>query len=118
VGGVSLAYHCPCHLRALHDRRGADLAELIGGVRVERLELSCCGIAGTFGFQKAKYDLSLAIGAPMLEALAASGAELGLTECSTCRMQMEFVTGKPTIHPVKLLAWAYGCRVKGLPPGL
>ena len=67
------------------------------------------------GFQKAKLDLSLAIGLPMLEALKASPAPFGLTECSTCRMQMEFVTGKATFHPVKLLAAAYGCRVRGLP---
>jgi len=115
IGEVELAYHAPCHLRAVHDRSGADLAELIGGVRAERLEPSCCGIAGTFGFQKAKLDLSLAIGEPMLSALRSSRAAVGLTECSTCRMQMEFATGKPTVHPAKLLAAAYGYPVKGLP---
>jgi len=118
MGEPALAYHPPCHLRALHDRRGADLAELIDGVRVERLELSCCGIAGTFGFQKRKYDLSMAVGEPMLDALRNADAACGLTECSTCRMQMEFGAGKPTIHPAKLLSAAYGYRVKGLPPAV
>jgi heterodisulfide reductase subunit B len=31
-----------------------------------------------------------------------------MTECSTCKIQMEQGTTKPTIHPVKLLALAYG----------
>ncbi len=114
MAGLSLAYHAPCHLRVLHDRRGSNLVELIPGVEVERIERSCCGIAGTHGLQKAKSDLSLAIGEPMLSALRASGARFGLTECSTCRMQMEFATGKPTLHPAKLLAAAYGCQVAGL----
>ena len=32
----------------------------------------------------------------------------GTTECSTCKIQMEQGTTKPTIHPIKLLALAYG----------
>jgi Fe-S oxidoreductase len=71
-------------------------------------------VAGTYGFQRAKYDLSLAIGEPMLDAFRQSDADLGLTECSTCRMQIEHAADKPTIHPVKLLAAAYGCDVRGL----
>ncbi len=117
LGPLSLAYHPPCHLKALTDGRGADLAELIPGVTVERIDRGCCGIAGTYGFQKAKYDLSLAIGEPMLDAFRQSAAELGLTECSTCRMQIEHAAGKPTIHPAKLLAAAYGYEVPGLDLG-
>jgi len=32
----------------------------------------------------------------------------GTTECSTCKIQMEQGTTKPTIHPIKILAYAYG----------
>jgi hypothetical protein len=34
--------------------------------------------------------------------------QAGTTECSSCKIQMEQGAGKPTIHPVKLLALAYG----------
>jgi hypothetical protein len=34
--------------------------------------------------------------------------QIGTTECSTCKMQMEQSSTKPTIHPIKLLALAYG----------
>jgi len=114
LGPLSLAYHPPCHLKALTDARGADLVEMIPGVTVERIDRGCCGIAGTYGFQRAKYELSLAIGEPMLNAFRASDADAGLTECSTCRMQIEHAAGKPTIHPIKLLAAAYGYTVPGL----
>ena len=87
---------------------------MIPGVTVERIDRGCCGIAGTYGFQKAKYELSLAIGEPMLDAFRQSGADAGLTECSTCRMQIEHAAGKNTIHPAKLLAAAYGYKVRGL----
>ena len=33
---------------------------------------------------------------------------LALTECSTCRMQIEHGAGKRALHPIKLLAMAYG----------
>jgi len=36
--------------------------------------------------------------------------QAGTTECSTCKMQMEQGTTKPTIHPLKLLALAYGLK--------
>jgi hypothetical protein len=34
--------------------------------------------------------------------------QIGTTECCTCKMQMEQSAKKPTIHPIKLLALAYG----------
>ena len=33
---------------------------------------------------------------------------IGATECSSCKMQMEQGTTTPTLHPIKLLALAYG----------
>ena len=34
--------------------------------------------------------------------------QAGATECSTCKLQMEQGADKPTLHPLKLLALAYG----------
>ena len=65
-------------------------------------------MAGTFGFQAASYDVSLAAGRPMLEELARPRYLFGSTECSACRMQMQEGTGKRTLHPVQYLAYAYG----------
>ncbi|MGC9455754.1 MAG: anaerobic glycerol-3-phosphate dehydrogenase subunit C [Phycisphaerae bacterium] len=104
-----LAYHAPCHLKVLGPNQGGpELARSIPGVRVEPLDAGCCGMAGTFGFQKRHFELSLSAGERMLNALGESEAPLGLTECSACAMQMSFATDKPALHPVKLLAAAYG----------
>ena len=43
----------------------------------------------------------------MIAALRDPAIEVGTTECSTCKMQMEQGTTKPTIHPLKILALAY-----------
>ncbi|MFP3937180.1 MAG: FAD-linked oxidase C-terminal domain-containing protein [Phycisphaerae bacterium] len=106
---LHLSYHAPCHLKVLAPARGGlELARAVPGVSVEPLNAGCCGLAGTFGFQKRHFELSLTVGERMLQALRESDASAGLTECSACGMQMSFATGKPTIHPVKLLAGAYG----------
>jgi Fe-S oxidoreductase len=106
---MTLAYHEPCHYAALQIETGTlALLERIEGVEIEMLPNSCCGIAGTFGFQKKNYDLSILAGLPMLGPLRESRAPYGLTECATCKMQMEQCAAKPTLHPAKILAKSYG----------
>ena len=106
---MKLAYHEPCHYSALGISQGSlSLMALIEGVEVERLPNSCCGIAGTFGFQKKNFELSMTAGEPMLEPLRNSDADFGLTECGTCNMQMAQGSGKKVLHPVKVLAQSYG----------
>jgi FAD/FMN-containing dehydrogenase/Fe-S oxidoreductase len=104
-----LAYHMPCHYHYMKIKDGTRyLMSLIDGIELEELPNSCCGIAGTFGFQKGKFELSMEAGEPMLKALRESDCDFGLTECSTCKMQMELGAGKTTLHPIKVLAKAYG----------
>jgi anaerobic glycerol-3-phosphate dehydrogenase C subunit len=106
---VTFGYHAPCHLKALNvGFPGESLVKLIPGVEVRHIDQGCCGIAGTFGFQKKNFDVSMQAGSRLLQALNDPVIELGMSECSTCKMQMEQGTGKSTIHPIKLLAQAYG----------
>jgi hypothetical protein len=44
----------------------------------------------------------------LITALRDPALQLGTTECSACRLQMEQGTAKATIHPLKLLALSYG----------
>jgi glycerol-3-phosphate dehydrogenase subunit C len=48
------------------------------------------------------------IGKNLAEKIESSGADTVLTECSTCKMQIEQMTGKKVIHPIKVLARAFG----------
>jgi FAD/FMN-containing dehydrogenase/Fe-S oxidoreductase len=106
---ATLGHHVPCHLKALGRAPAAPLLlSLVPGLRVHTIDVSCSGMAGTFGLKAANYTVSLEAGRPMLEELAKPRVLFGSTECSTCRMQMEDGTGKRTLHPAQYLALAYG----------
>ncbi len=106
---LSVGHHVPCHLKALGGPpRGPALLSLIPGLRVRTIDVSCSGMAGTFGLKAANYAVSLEAGRPMLEELGRPGVLFGSTECSTCRLQMEDGAGKRTLHPAQYLALAYG----------
>jgi Fe-S oxidoreductase len=104
-----VGHHVPCHLKALgRPPVGPALLELIPGLGVRTIDVSCSGMAGTFGLKAANYAVSLEAGRPMLTELARPGVRFGSTECSTCRLQMADGAGKHTLHPVQYLALAYG----------
>jgi FAD/FMN-containing dehydrogenase/Fe-S oxidoreductase len=105
----SLGHHVPCHIKALGSPPcGPRLLALIPGVRVHTIDVSCSGMAGTFGLQSAGYQASLAAGRPMLDEMSRPAVQFGSTECSACRVQMEDGAGKRTLHPAQYLALAYG----------
>ena len=85
-----------------------NLLRLIPEFRVNRLEKGCSGMAGTFGLKQKNYRSSLRAGFELMSTMRHGSFQIGTTECSTCKMQMEQSTTKPTLHPVKLLAMAYG----------
>jgi len=106
---ATLGYHQPCHLRALDvGSPGENLLRLIPGLRVQHLEAGCSGMAGTFGLMRKNYRRSIRAGWRLISRLRDPAIQAGVTECSTCKIQMEQGTTKPTIHPIKLLALAYG----------
>jgi FAD/FMN-containing dehydrogenase/Fe-S oxidoreductase len=106
---VTLGHHVPCHLKALRGpASGPGLLGLVPGVSVHTIDVSCSGMAGTWGLKAANHATSLAAGRPMLAELDRPGVLYGSTECSACRLQMQEGTGKRTLHPVQYLAYAYG----------
>ena len=104
-----ILYHTPCHLRTRHATSPAEhLLRLVPGLVVQAADRGCSGMAGTFGLAREHYRASLRAGLGLVTAMRSAGVEAGATECSACRIQMEQGTTKPTVHPVKLLAKAYG----------
>ncbi len=107
VGNV--AYHQPCHLRVNDpDQITASLLGLIPELNVEKVDAGCTGMAGTWGLQRKNYRSSLRIGWPLISAMRNSRCGGATTECSACKMQIEHGSGRQTIHPLKMLAFAYG----------
>lgn len=106
---LAVGHHVPCHLKALgRPPMGPTLLSLIPQMRVYTIDVSCSGMAGTYGLKAANYETSLAAGRPMLEQLRRPRVLFGSTECSTCRIQMEDAAAVRTLHPVQYLALAYG----------
>ncbi|MFM9059000.1 MAG: FAD-binding and (Fe-S)-binding domain-containing protein [Planctomycetaceae bacterium] len=111
-------YHSPCHVRAAGGTPAAErLLRLVPGLDVRAIDRGCSGMAGTFGLSRAHYRTSLRIGRGVMAAVR-GGDGVGATECSACRLQMEQGTATPTIHPVKLLAKAWGLGAGPGPDGL
>ena len=106
---VRIAYHQPCHLKAQQiGNPGLDLLREIPGAEVIDLAAGCCGMAGTFGMKAGTYDLSMLTGKPLFERIVEVAPALVASECSTCRMQIAQGTGLGTVHPITLMAEAYG----------
>jgi Fe-S oxidoreductase len=104
-GHLNLAYHNPCHLKIQQDPScSLDLLSRMDGIAIEDLKSHCCGMAGTWGFSAGHYDLSKKISADMISKLNASDALVGVTDCPTCRMQMEHFSTKKIKHPVEVVA--------------
>lgn len=107
---LTLGYHRPCHIKKLN---AADatlrLLERVPGLKVVDINKGCCGIAGTFGMKKINYETSMKIGRRLFEELKKGAFDFGLTECSTCKLQMEHgVPGLQVKHPLEIIAEAYG----------
>ena len=106
---LSAGYHTPCHLKALGT--ASSLRELLGlipGLRVSTIEAGCSGMAGAWGIARDNFETSIEIGSPLISRMQQGDLEIGTTECSGCRLQMQQDSSTPTLHPLKLMALAYG----------
>lgn len=106
---LAVGHHVPCHVKAMGaGAAGPRLLELIPELRVNKIDLSCSGMAGPWGLNATNYQTSLDAGRPMLDELARPENKYGSAECSACRLQMQEGTAKRALHPVQYLALAYG----------
>ena len=110
----SLPYHVPCQYRA-HGlgRPGVEILSLIPGLEITESTADCCGIAGTYGYKKEKYEIAMRVGEPLFDFLNDFNSPLVICDSETCRWQITHATGLPAIHPVELLAAAYQRPVEG-----
>ena len=95
-----------CHQRSLVGM-GPTLRLLrrIPGAEVIDLDAGCCGMAGSFGYEKEHYEISRLVGEQRLfPALRKADAETVVVAPGfSCRLQIEHFTGRKAIHPATLL---------------
>lgn len=106
---ITIPYHAPCQLKSQGMGMPAiAVMELIPGVSVVESGQACCGIAGTYGLKKEKYDIAQAVGAALFEMVKETNPDLAVCDTETCRWQIESSSGVKTVHPISLIHQAYG----------
>ena len=105
---LGLGHHVPCHVKALGRPAAPSLLSLIPGVHVRTADVGCSGMAGPWGAMKRNRADAVAAGAASAASLASPEVIFGSSECASCRIQSQEATGKRAVHPVQLLAMAYG----------
>lgn len=104
---MKAAYHTPCHLQKLGNQiYSIALLKMIPGLDLKVLEQKCCGISGTFGFKKENYAISQKIGSQLYERIYAANPEVVITDCETCKWQIEGACGIPVFNPISILVQA------------
>lgn len=111
---LSLGYHAPCQYRGHRlGKLALDVLDLIPGLTVLDSHAACCGIAGTYGYKKEKYDIAMEVGEPLFDFVNQVDGPVVICDSETCRWQITHATGKPAVHPVEMLAVAYGFQAEG-----
>lgn len=104
-GKPEIYLHGHCHEKALRGF-GSATRLLERFAIVHTADVTCCGMAGSFGFTKDRYDLSMKIGElgalPNARDVAASGQAV-LASGTSCRHQMHDGAGVRAVHPAEWL---------------
>jgi Fe-S oxidoreductase len=97
--------HGHCHQKALRGVQETEAAlRLVPDVELKVLDAGCCGMAGSFGYEKEHYDLSVAIAdLSLLPALAAEPDATVVAPGTSCRHQIRDLTGRRALHPLEVL---------------
>lgn len=98
--------HGHCHQKALYGTRSMKaLWDGIDGLEVDEVDSGCCGMAGSFGYEKEHYDLSRRIGERRLfPAIRSLESETAVVACGfSCRHQIEHFTGRKALHWVETI---------------
>lgn len=102
---IKVAYHTPCHMEKLGwSYYSIELLKLIPNIELKVLDSQCCGIAGTYGFKKENYRTSQDIGETLFKQIEAADIDYVVTDCETCKWQIEMSTTKRCEHPISILA--------------
>jgi Fe-S oxidoreductase len=102
--------HAHCHQKAF----GAvepilEVLRLIPGAKPTLIESSCCGMAGSFGYEAAHHEISMQMAeASLLPAVRAAPEAIVVADGTSCRHQITDSTGRDALHVARLLARQLG----------
>jgi Fe-S oxidoreductase len=97
--------HGHCHQKAMVGTAPTVAALRWAGFEVAEVDSGCCGMAGSFGFEREHYDVSVTLGNRRLApAVKAATAETEIVAPGvSCRQQIEHLAGRLAKHPAQVL---------------
>ena len=106
----ALAYHGHCNQKAVGTDHHAVGVLRRAGYQVDPIDSTCCGMAGSFGYEIEHYDLSQSIADILVENVAATDCDEVVAPGTSCRTQLDdrddvAADGDP-VHPVEKVAQA------------
>jgi FAD/FMN-containing dehydrogenase/Fe-S oxidoreductase len=110
--GAHILIHGHCHHKAVFGGPGSEIALLRNaGATVEAIQAGCCGMAGPFGFEADKYEVSKVIAQDgLLPAVESAGPmTILLADGFSCREQISQLGHKQALHFAEVLAHTCGC---------
>jgi Fe-S oxidoreductase len=108
----TVTYHVACHLQAQNaGLKSRDLLKM-AGVKCDLVQ-RCSGIDGTWGYRAENYALARQVAAPMAREIQAAGNEVVCGDCHLANGAILQETGTQPLHPMQLLARAYGLGEDG-----
>jgi glycerol-3-phosphate dehydrogenase subunit C len=103
----AVTYHVACHLQA--EQIGLKSRDLLAlaGVRCDLVQ-RCSGIDGTWGYRAENLDLARQVATKMAKEIEAAGNPVVCGDCRLANGSIEQETGTRPVHPIQLMARAYG----------
>ncbi|PUZ25700.1 FAD-binding oxidoreductase [Chitinophaga parva] len=98
--------HGHCQQKALSSvAYSKKILSLPANYSVDVIPSGCCGMAGSFGYEKEHYDISMQIGELVLFPAVRNAAESAIIAApgTSCRHQVKDGTGRKALHPVEVL---------------
>ena len=102
----TIKIHNHCHQKALSNQKVTfDILNLPENYSVSIISSGCCGMAGSFGYEKEHYDVSMQIGElKLFPAIRKSDDNTIIAANGTsCRHQIHDGTGRKALHPISIL---------------
>ncbi|WP_340156537.1 4Fe-4S dicluster domain-containing protein, partial [uncultured Winogradskyella sp.] len=102
----TIKFHGHCHQKALANQKSSfDVLNLPENYKVTIIPSGCCGMAGSFGYEKEHYEVSMQIGEQTLfpAVRKASKATCISANGTSCRHQIKDGTGRVAQHPISIL---------------
>jgi Fe-S oxidoreductase len=111
--GTRIFYHSHCQQKTIGAAAPTERLLRAAGFDVVTSQVECCGMAGSFGYKKDYYDLSMAVGRDLFAQVAAADSDgpcVLVASGISCQEQLQSGMKRAVIHPMELLVETLSAR--------